>query len=101
MSKKCIIQREKKRSLLSSRLYKKREKLRDIRNNKDIDISSRLNAQASLDSMPRNSSLIRRRNRCFITGRSRGYYGYFGVSRMMLRNLVSFGLLPGVVKSSW
>lgn len=101
MAKKCIIQREKKRFKMSSVFAEKRDKIRSLRNNKTISIEDRLSAQAALDFMPRDSSFIRRRNRCFITGRSRGYYRYFGVSRIMLRELVSFGRLPGVVKSSW
>ena len=101
MAKKCIVQREKKRFKMSSVFAEKRDKLRSIRNSKFISMEDRLVAQVALNSMPRNSSFIRRRNRCFITGRSRGYYRYFGVSRIMLRDLVSFGRLPGVTKSSW
>ena len=57
--------------------------------------------QAKLDTMPRNSSQIRHRNRCRITGRPRGYYRKFGLGRNMIRLLSMMGLIPGVVKSSW
>lgn len=57
--------------------------------------------QMKLDCFPRNSSLKRRRNRCRITGRPRGYYRKFGLCRNMIRHLAMMGLIPGIVKSSW
>lgn len=57
--------------------------------------------QGALDVLTRNSSLKRRRNRCRITGRPRGYYRKFGLCRNMIRHLAMMGLIPGVVKSSW
>jgi small subunit ribosomal protein S14 len=58
-------------------------------------------AQRKLALLPRNSCPIRIRNRCAITGRPRGYHRRFGVSRLVLRELVAFGQIPGVIKSSW
>ncbi len=58
-------------------------------------------AQRELALLPRNSSPVRYRNRCSITGRSRGYFGKFGVSRLTLREFALKGILPGVVKASW
>ena len=57
--------------------------------------------QQKLDCLPRNSSPKRKRNRCKITGRPRGYYRKFGLCRNMIRHLAMNGLIPGVVKSSW
>jgi small subunit ribosomal protein S14 len=54
-----------------------------------------------LSELPRNSSKVRYRNRCEITGRPRAYHGYFGISRIMLRKLASQGRIPGLKKSSW
>lgn len=55
---------------------------------------------AELSSFPRNSSKVRIKNRCFVTGRAKGFYSYFGVSRLILRKWASNGLLPGVLKKS-
>ena len=101
MSRKCLIERENKRKNLFESFEKKRKLLKEEKSKKSISVSERLYIQKELDSMPRNSSRIRQRNRCFITGRPRGFYRRFGVSRLMLRNLYSYGNLPGVTKSSW
>lgn len=61
----------------------------------------RFAAQMKLAQMPRTSSATRIRNRCVITGRSRGVYRKFGISRIMMRDMVAGGLLPGVRKASW
>ena len=54
-----------------------------------------------LSELPRNSSSVRYKNRCALTGRPRSYYRKFGISRIMLREMASWGLIPGVKKSSW
>ena len=76
-------------------------KLKEAMNNKKLPVEERVNAMIKLSEMPRNSSKVRFRNRCLITGRPRAFHGYFGVSRIMLRELVSWGKIPGLKKSSW
>lgn len=68
---------------------------------KILPIEERFVAQTKLAQMPRNSSKVRIRNRCELTGRPRGYYRRFKVSRITLRELAAFGFLPGIKKSSW
>ena len=68
-------------------------------NNKAID--DKIAAQVAFAKLPRNSCMTRKNNRCALTGRSRGFYKKFGVSRIMLRELALAGQLPGVRKSSW
>ena len=84
------------------------EKFKDRRSNlklkimkKDLAIEERLKLQSKLNELPRNSSHVRIRNRCKLTGRTRGTYRKFGLSRIKLRELSMSGSLPGVVKSSW
>ena len=84
------------------------EKFKDRRSNlklkimkKDLTIEERLKLQSKLNELPRNSSHVRIRNRCKLTGRTRGTYRKFGLSRIKLRELSMSGSLPGVVKSSW
>ena len=69
--------------------------------NKEASPEERFQATLKLAEMPRNSAKIRVRNRCKLTGRSRSYYRKFGLSRVELRDLASFGEIPGLVKSSW
>lgn len=89
MAKESIKAREIKRKKLCSRYAKKRK---DFKKDRDYN---------SLQKLPKNSSPVRLRNRCQLTGRSRGYMRKFGISRISFRNLVSFGLIPGIKKSSW
>lgn len=56
---------------------------------------------AALDKLPRNASPVRLRNRCKLTGRGRGYIGYFGVSRLMFRDMATKGRIPGIRRASW
>ena len=72
-----------------------------IANNRDASAEERFAARLKLSKLPRNSSKSRIRNRCALTGRPRGFYRKFGLSRIALRELASDGKLPGVVKSSW
>ena len=69
--------------------------------NKDTTFERRIELVHKMAEMPRNSSAIRYRNRCELSGRSRGYYRKFKISRIALRDIGSIGMLPGVVKSSW
>ncbi len=100
MAKKSVVARNQKRIMLNKKFDAKRQALKKAIMNKNASISERIKLSAKLSSLPRNSAKTRIRNRCFITGRARGYYGYFGLSRIMLRKMASFGLLPGVRKKS-
>jgi small subunit ribosomal protein S14 len=100
MAKKSMIEREKKRIKLTKKFAQKRETLlKEYRGASDF--SSKLEIHSKLQKLPRNSSKIRIRNRCWKTGRPRGYYRDFGLSRHVLREMAHQCLLPGVTKSSW
>ncbi|QOD38012.1 30S ribosomal protein S14 [Candidatus Wolbachia massiliensis] len=102
MAKKSMVQRNLRRIKLCGQYREKREKLKSIINNKDISIGERFAAQNKLiKELPRDSSKTRIRNRCVLTGRPRGVYRKFGLCRIVLRDLCSFGKIPGVTKSSW
>ena len=101
MSKKSVIMRNEKRVKLSARYREKRSALRSSVRKKDSTLSDRLNAVMALAKLPRDSSFVRVRVRCSITGRGRGNYRKLGISRIMLRKLAGFGLISGVIKSSW
>ncbi|MGH7695242.1 MAG: 30S ribosomal protein S14 [Gemmatimonadaceae bacterium] len=89
------------RAELVKRYGAKRKALREkIRNPKTSD-EARAKAYAQLRDLPRNSAAIRLRNRCAMTGRSRGFVRAFGLSRMAMRDMALNGLLPGVRKASW
>ena len=100
MAKKSIIQREKKRKTLVSKYYQQRKEIKKSIKTTD-NISDKLTLQNRLQKLPRNSAACRLRNRCWLTGRSRGYYRNFGLSRHVLREMARECLLPGVTKSSW
>jgi small subunit ribosomal protein S14 len=100
MAKKGMIQREKKREQLVNKYGKKRTELKDALK-KVTSYKERLELYSKLEALPRNSFPSRLRNRCWLTGRSRGYYRQFGLSRHVLREMAHACLLPGVVKSSW
>lgn len=101
MAKKSSIENDKKRRCLVERRKNTRDKLKAIFMNKELPEDERRLAMFKLAEMPRNSSRVRVRNRCALTGRSRGYYRKFGLSRITLRDLASKGMLPGVTKASW
>jgi small subunit ribosomal protein S14 len=79
----------------------KRKKLKELASDLSRQPEERFAARLKLAQLPRNSSATRVRNRCELTGRSRGYYRKLKVCRNMLRELASQGLIPGMVKSSW
>lgn len=100
MAKKNMIEREKKRQRLVIKYETKRIELKNsIRKSNSYD--EKIELSKKLDKLPRNSLPIRLRNRCWMTGRSRGYYRDFGLSRHVLREMAQQCLLPGVKKSSW
>jgi|TARA_E500000178_G_scaffold274089_1_gene272582 small subunit ribosomal protein S14 len=100
MAKKCMIERELKRQLTVDKFKKKRQIIQ-----KSLKKAANLNEifalQRQLQRLPVNSSMIRLRNRCWKTGRSRGFYRDFGLSRHVLRKMTHECLLPGIFKSSW
>ncbi|GBE94225.1 MULTISPECIES: 30S ribosomal protein S14 [Nostoc] len=100
MAKKSMIEREKKRAKLVAKYAEKRETLlEEFRQAESLE--EKLDAHRKIQQLPRNSAPNRRRNRCWVTGRPRGVYRDFGLSRNVLREWAHEGLLPGVVKSSW
>lgn len=100
MAKKSMIEREKKRKEMVEKYADKREELKDQFKSAKSQ-RQKLEIHRKLQQLPRNSAPNRVRNRCMITGRSRGYYRDFGLSRNVLREWAHKGLLPGVTKSSW
>tara|TARA_B100000029_G_C17508517_1_gene935390 strand:+ start:1101 stop:1406 length:306 start_codon:yes stop_codon:yes gene_type:complete len=101
MAKTSLINKNIKRKELINRYRDKRKKLKDMIKNKKITVEERLQIQFKLNEMPRSSSRVRYRNRCELTGRPRGVYKKFGLSRIKIRELSLEGKLPGVIKSSW
>jgi small subunit ribosomal protein S14 len=79
----------------------KRAELKAIISNRTLPPEDRFAAQLKLSAMPRTSSATRIRNRCMVTGRARGVYRKFNISRIMLREMAAEGLIPGVRKASW
>lgn len=101
MAKKSAIQRDLKRRKLIEKYASKRNELKAILANPETSDQDFYKAQAKLTKLPKNSSPIRSRNRCSITGRPRAHIRKFGLSRITFRELASKGKLPGVTKSSW
>ena len=101
MAKKSAVEKNKRRIKLSKRYARKRAELKAVVHDRSLPAEERFKAQMKLNDLPRNASPVRVRNRCAISGRPRGYYRKFRVSRIALRDLASTGQIPGVVKSSW
>lgn len=100
MAKKSMIEREKKRQKLVEKYAAKREEL--LQQFEDASTQQeKLAIHRKIQQLPRNSAPSRLRNRCWMTGRPKGYYRDFGLSRHVIREMAHQGLLPGVVKSSW
>lgn len=101
MAKVSAVNKNNKRKRMVANQQASREALKKIANDKNNSFEDRFNAMVKLSEKPRNSSKVRIKNRCSLTGRPRAYHGFFGVSRVMLRELASSGLVPGLKKSSW
>ena len=101
MAKLSAINKNNKRIKLSDKFYKKRLELKKIIMSKNLSFEERFKAQQKLSKLPRNSSKIRVRNRCQITGRPHGVYRKLKISRIALRQLGLEGKIPGMIKSSW
>jgi small subunit ribosomal protein S14 len=101
MAKKSMIERDKRRKALSAKYAVRRAELREAVKNIKLSHEERETALLQLQKLPRDSSGTRVRNRCRLTGRPRGYYRKFGLSRNKLREVILRGDAPGVVKASW
>jgi small subunit ribosomal protein S14 len=101
MAKTSMVEREKRRTRTVAKYAVKRAKLKEqIRSPRTSD-EARAEAQVKLQSMPRDASPTRQRNRCALTGRARGVYRKFGLARTKIREVANRGEIPGLVKSSW
>jgi small subunit ribosomal protein S14 len=101
MAKTSAVEKNRKRAALAKRMAAKRKRLKAIADDMDQTAEDRFAARLKLAELPRNSSPNRVRNRCELTGRPRGTYRKFKLSRIALRELASTGQIPGMVKSSW
>ena len=101
MARLSLIQRNLKRERLVRKYSKKRLSLKKIIKNKKTSPEERIDSINKLSKLPKNSSPCRLRNRCIVTGRPRGNYRKFKLSRIAFRELANNGMLPGITKSSW
>lgn len=101
MAKKSMLERERKRAKTVQRFAKKRAELKKVISSASSSDEQRSEAMAKLRKLPRDASPSRGRNRCAITGRSRGYYRKFGLGRNKLREETMKGNIPGLGKASW
>lgn len=101
MAKKSAVNRNDKRRKMAKQYAGRRERLRAVARDRSLAPEERFQAYLKLAELPRNSSQVRVRNRCDLSGRPRGNYRKFRLSRIALRELASTGQIPGMVKSSW
>jgi len=101
MAKVSMINREKKRAKLAKKFAGKRAELKAVIANPEVDFDERQQAMFALQKLPRDSSPVRQRNRCTVSGRPRGFYRRFGLSRNKLREAAMRGDVPGLRKASW
>ena len=101
MAKRSMIERELKRARAVAKFAEKRAALKAAVRNLDSAPEERWEAQNALQSLPRDSSPVRRRNRCRLTGRPHGFYRKFGLGRNKLREAAMRGDIPGLRKGSW
>ena len=101
MAKVSAIEKNNKRKKMSANQANARKELKKIAEDINRPFEERIEAMIKLSQKPRNSSKVSILYRCALTGRPRAYHGYFGMSRIMLRDLALAGLIPGLNKSSW
>lgn len=101
MAKKSAVEKNNKRKRMVVKYAAKRAHLKAMANDESLPMDERFMARLKLAELPRDSAPNRVRNRCEVTGRPRGYYRKFRMSRISLRDLASAGQIPGVIKSSW
>jgi small subunit ribosomal protein S14 len=101
MAKKSSRVKNERRIRLVAQYGEKRAELKKLVIDESLSFEDRMEAQRRLQKLPRNSSPVRVRNRCALTGRPRGYMGLFKLSRIKFREMALLGYLPGVKKTSW
>lgn len=101
MARKALVERQKKRAKLVALKMEKRTELKKIVKDLYNSVEEKIEAQEALNKLPKNSTPIRKRNRCNMTGRSRGYLRKFKLSRITFREMAHQGLIPGLTKASW
>ena len=101
MAKKSAVEKNNRRAKLARQSAPRRLRLKQIAVDREAPPEERFAAQLKLAMLPRNGSRTRIRNRCALTGRPRGFYRKFRLSRIALRELASSGQIPGMLKSSW
>ena len=101
MAKLALVNREKKREATVAKFAAKRAALKAIINDATRSMEERMEARAQLQALPRDTSPVRLRNRCTLTGRPRGNFRKFGLSRSMIRDAAMRGDIPGLIKASW
>jgi len=101
MAKTSMVEREKRRAGIVKKYAARRAKLKEQARNPKGSPEQRAAARAALQALPRDASPSRLRNRCAITGRSRGVYRKFGLARVKIREVASRGEIPGLAKASW
>lgn len=101
MAKASSIAKQKRRERLVNLAWEKRQQLKKIVRSEAVSLEEKLEAQRKLNKMSKNSSPVRLRNRCKVTGRARGYLRKFGISRLCFREYANMGIIPGIVKASW
>ena len=101
MAKKSAVEKNKHRRRLVEQYAGRRARLKAIARDRSLPPEERFQAYLKLAELPRNSAPVRVRNRCELSGRPRGFYRKFRLSRIALRELASVGQIPGMVKSSW
>ncbi|MBC6443918.1 MAG: 30S ribosomal protein S14 [Alphaproteobacteria bacterium GM202ARS2] len=101
MAKKSIVERDRRRRRMVKQYRKRRLALQKKMHDKTLSVEERFEIAQKLALLPRDSSKTRCHNRCAVTGRGRSVYRYFGLSRIILRELAATGEIPGTVRSSW
>lgn len=101
MAKKSTIEKNEKRKRLVLKYAEKRKEIRLQAKKPGLSVYEQIQIRQELAKLPLNSNPNRVRNRDIITGRARGYYGFFGLSRITLREMAHKGFLPGIRKASW
>ena len=101
MAKKSVVERNKKRERLAAKFASRRATLKAKAKDELLSLEERFEARLKLAEIPRNAAPVRQRLRCGLSGRPRGNYRKFKLSRIALRDLASTGQIPGMVKSSW
>lgn len=101
MAKLSSINKNLNRQKKVDRFKNRRQELKQKLMNREASFEERMEVAFKMAELPRNSSKVRVRNRCKVTGRPRGYHRRFAMSRIALRELGNFGLIPGLIKASW